>query len=778
MSFALLQVQVFIPIESLKHSPGYVHAETGVAEDGTATESGKITVKGEKNSVALNILTMMVYGYVTSRAVVMQTPVPKDTMLAAAGGVIYTAGEIYAWNKFKDDKEKSIEYLMREDGDNEEQIEILQKQKEGYDDIAKTAKTKVMIQTAATAAFGVATGVALWDFAFAEAAAVACSACVGPGEAVVAAKEAAEVPTAVSVPQCTEIQGICGSILAANTTSIGIWETTLAAAEAAAAVPGAGLAAAKAVLDASAGLAVCTSATANCQALVTSCLKTTACNVPAQLLQSFSGFAYNDSNSFDNFMRENDKLKMAYIPTKEEISNAQIEIEAEDYMNRFGVASFLNKKLPYYNLERELLPESIGYSEKIKSYAKRRDLDRFRQGEISSATLEEYGQFKDMMFTVADSSTSNLYENSIDIAFQYGIDLFIPSVNANSFLGMFAGVIGLVIALTTATLYKFDLFMTTPEHRAIAWGVGAALGMVAVNDTKKVQKAAEENAEKIQKIIDQLSKVNGLIVDSMSGVDQSIPSLIPFPKTGNDEIPLGDKKAPCINSNQTSGCKSAAGLFDQQKDFSGIGGTFGTLPGDVLNASDDITGSNSISGRGADKLVGIGDRNNAIQNKVRQIKKKVNEKRKSLGKKPIDFDRMNNKLIANLKKRSRKTLAGGGKSAQTLLASLGSGSKEEAKEEVAKAGPSEVKAGSVKAAKARKAPVFSLDLDENPGGNEGLNADDVLANQAAANALNGEAVDDIVTNKSVSIFKVISVRYLKSGFSRLLEEEKKAKVKK
>uniref|UniRef100_UPI0035672A11 hypothetical protein n=1 Tax=Halobacteriovorax sp. TaxID=2020862 RepID=UPI0035672A11 len=126
-----------------------------------------------------------------------------------------------------------------------------------------------------------------------------------------------------------------------------------------------------------------------------------------------------------------------------------------------------------------------------------------------------------------------------------------------------------------------------------------------------------------------------------------------------------------------------------------------------------------------------------------------------------------------LRKNTQAVLSGSGKSAADVLAAIGPvGNNESEEKKVAAAAPAENSKLKMTSGSSKKVNGgFRLDL-ENEGSNDGLNADEVLANKNAADAMNGEAQDDIVANKDVSIFKVISVRYLKSGFNKLLEEDK------
>ncbi|OUR98546.1 hypothetical protein A9Q84_03800 [Halobacteriovorax marinus] len=801
IAFALVQVQVLLPIQNLKYSAGYVMAEEGEGSgdqeeqaaqtseltgsitkgaDGVAQKSGQVKTDGARPNAFMDMLIMLIYGYATSRAVMMQTPVPMDTMIAAGGGIIYVVGELYAFNAFKDHKGETIDYVMREDGtDPEKQIDMLKEHKKNYDEIAKTAKTKGMIQKAAAAAFGIAAIKGFWTAATMDTVDAGCALCVGPATAIIASKQALEKTPMMSEAKYGPIQIKCGAIGAANAASVITWTTAVTAAVAAAAIPGAGVAAAALVVSTKAGLATCVAATSSCAVSVALCRSD---NIHNNYL-TFANMANDESqeklvpspdNSFEKFAREGIK-----IPGFEDginpkmINESIVEIEAEELTDKFQVASFIDRENPFYNLNSGVSFNGLNFQEKVKSYVRNRDLTRFYQGEIVSSSTEQYSSFKNTMLNINNNSTSEDYGNSLEMALHYGIDLLVPSVNANSFMGMFAAIIGIVVALKMSTATAMDFWMTTPLHRGIAWTVGAGLAMVSAGQTAKIQETAESNAEKIQTIIDRYGQMKNASKQNLSGYNVSIPSRIPFPISGNEPINLGPGKAPCVNSNKTSGCKSLKSGIEKNQGFSSLGGNFGALAGSVGGAADAISGSGSIPGSGVDGIVNLSKKNEAIQKKLRQMQRKVNSGLKKTGRRPLDFDKLNKKLLARLRKSTANQLRKSGKSAGSLLASLGPVSnKGDSKEEkkVAAANNTKPTIGGA-GRKAKRAPVFSLDL-ENEGGNEGLSAEDVLANQEAVNAMNEESQDDIVFNKEVSIFKVISVRYLKSGFNKLLEEEK------
>lgn len=749
LAFALVQVQVLLPVQNLKHSAGYAMAESVTkGDDGVAVKSGTGKMDSAESSVSMDLLTMLAMGFFTSRAVMICKPVPWDVMFAAGGGIIYIAGELSSWDAFKKMKSAdSINYVAREDGDNEKQIEMLEAQKKGYTDVAKTAKTKAMIQTAAATAYGIAAILALNAKLQWFAVTTACAACV-PTAPAIAQLELLDITLAPSKIKAPSLYAVCAEINASYVAGEAAVATTIP----------------------------CTAAGTSCIANAAFCAKEVAICLPSAASIVDNDIQKPSNNLFQKLAKEGIQIPGFGTHLSEDmIEETYRESQFEELQDNFQIANFIERENPLYDLNEKLDFDNTNLKSQINSYVKNRDMSRYFQGELVSSTLDEYKSFKESMYLSSVNSNDSYLGDALELAFKNGVDLFIPSVHAGSMGTMLAGVLGIFLALFATTSQFIDTYLATPGWRSVAWGIGATLAFTAASATKEIQTKAEGNAEKIQKIIDKMNEFNSKSKQSLSGYNVGIPSKIPFPSTGNEPINLGDGKVPCPDSNNTSGCGSLKSGIEKNEGFASLGGNFGALAGSVGSAADGITGSGSIPGSAVDGLVNLSNNNSAIQKKLRQVQSKLNKSLKDAGKKPMDFDKLNKRVLAKLRKGTRNQLNKAGKSAGNILAAIGSGApsgKEEKKEKVAAA---KIKTPTIGGAvKAKKTPVFSLDLEENEGGNEGLSADEVLANQEAVDAMNEESQDDIVFNKEVSIFKVISVRYLKSGFDKLLEEEKPA----
>ncbi|GEM_PF-6923867 len=751
LSFALLQVQVFLPIENLRYASGNAMAASdGVSKDenGVATKSGTVTLKNKKSNFLLDHLAMISMGFITFKTVSACQPRPMDVILAGAGGVIYIGAELYSFNAFKDLKaEDKIAYTSKEDGENDTQIEMLQAQKKGYEDIAKTAKMKSTIQLAAATAYGAAAVVALlksqqWRVS-ASTCTAACTQAAGVAEEAV--KNTPGIPSTI---KAADLYAAC----AAKQSAVAIASSN----------PVTG--------------AACTAAASTCAIDASMCATEVAICKPGafSVLDMLGDTGGESVDALQKFAQEGLKLPgIGQILNDEFMANVVKETYVLELQNKLNIPNYIDKANPFFDLNKKMEFDETNFETQVNSYARNRDMSRFFQGELASTSVESFNNFKNSLYEIELNSDSSSLSDNLKLAINNGIDLIVPSANANSMSVMLGGAIGIFIGINKLNVTWVDTMIATPGYRSMVWTAAAGLAFTASSSSKKIQESAEGNATKIQKIIDKLSQQGVKTASSLGGSQLSIPSQIPYSIKGNAALSLGTAAVPCADKDGTNGCGSLQSGIESSTSFASLGGSFGTLAGTAGAAADGITGSNTIPSSAVDGLVELSNNNNAIKKKLDEVQRKFNKALEDQGKPALDFDKLNDNILAKLRKNTNAVLSGSGKSAADVLAAIGPvGSDDSEEKKVAAAAPAESSKLKMTAGKSKKVNGgFRLDL-ENEGSNDGLNADEVLANQKAANAINGEAQDDIVANKDVSIFKVISVRYLKSGFNKLLEEDK------
>jgi len=392
----------------------------------------------------------------------------------------------------------------------------------------------------------------------------------------------------------------------------------------------------------------------------------------------------------------------------------------------------------------------------------------------------------------------------LSVAAQRGIDLLIPSAQA----GMWGNIVGagfnlggstgLLNSLTGTQGTFIDKFMVTYGKRAIVFGSSSALLGAAAAATGKSISDIEKDIAKLKKMKEEVEKAasgaggGAEVADSGSGGEDSAQAPMEVPKnplsdpasvkdigdssfanTSYDKISLGKKdidlakELPCITPN----CKS---LKDQARDamknsIIGTGipaSTQAALTNGLKLATevvDGLQGKNKISASTLGKVDELANQKGAMQQQVNNLQRQLNDELKALGKAPIDFEGMQNKMLAKMSNDTRKAIAAGGIDmealAQSLLASRASAEKMQdfslSYKESDEAGQSNrfapLKASTDDPFKDEDKGAVAANLEE-PGG--GLNQYE-------------DGAIDIVADTSVPIWKIITTRYVKSGLKRL-----------
>jgi len=392
----------------------------------------------------------------------------------------------------------------------------------------------------------------------------------------------------------------------------------------------------------------------------------------------------------------------------------------------------------------------------------------------------------------------------LSVAAKRGIDLLIPSAQA----GMWGNIVGagfnlggstgLLNSLTGTQGTFIDKFMVTYGKRAIVFGSSSALLGAAAAATGKSISDIEKDIAKLQKMKAEVDKAAAgagkpVAAGAGSGGDESAataPTDVPENPLADtasikdigdssqsdlsyDKISLGNKdidlseKTVCITPNCTS-------LKDQARDamknsIIGTGipaATQSALTNGLKLATevvDGIQGKNKISASTLGKVDELGKQKGAIQKHLNSLQRQLNNELKALGKAPIDFEGMQNKMMAKLADDTNKSIAAGGVDMEALAQALTANRNSDEKDQ-----------------------DFSMSYKDAQEASQGnhfsplkTSADDPFKDDEAAVAASnqeeaGEGMAqyedgaiDIVSDTSVPIWKIITTRYVKSGLKRL-----------
>ena len=751
------------------------------ADDDVATDTLRVQVQGEKPDGFLEVATMMFFGFTTSRAIMACKPIPTDVAIAAAAGITYTVGEIYAWDAFKKiQDDKLIEFEIREDLKNDAQLEMLKELKKSYDEIAKTAKYKMMIQQAAAAGYGVAAIWALTTGMQWSSAIALCSTC--------STTATATIPTIEQVFSLNDDFSMSSTAVAGKlviksqiehkvevATVQASCKTALAESAAGASNPYTASVCGPAYAGCKMNEVMCETATAVCTGLDSSLIVGDAA-----------------SNSFSKFAKSGIKIPDL---TDQFIDDALKEESISEISNDLSLVNFIEKSSPFYKMSFD-----VEKSEDMNSYMRKRDHLRFINGEVSSASISQYRVFK-------NENKNFDFSQGLKLALEYGIDLLIPSVQADSFGNIVGGLGGVGLAMMNTTSSWIHSAISQPKKRSVIWAIGTALATVAFKKTEKIMKKAKRNSEKLARIITELEKLNG--VPTESGEEwMDIPTIVPE-NTGNEPLNIAtDSKVPCSDSNKTARCKSIQKIVRSNVSTQSIPSVAVGSASEVAQIADELVGRSSIPGKTVDGLVDLSRKNVAIQNELKDLRRRYNREQIKKNKPRTNFDKITKAMMAKLTKRMDEQIQKNGTDAFGLLAKLGSMPKLGVDhEDEGSGGPSGAfvpddsknsgaafsghsgsrrggfitglekdRAGFLNSRSSgfrnsrRNGGSYSGSSSSSNGRNSNGSKNGNDSKQPIKISLKDEEFKDIVRNKNVSIFTVISVRYLRSAFPTLLED--------
>lgn len=747
----------------------YHYKKKQVDEEGNEYTTSNFQGEGEDQMVIadyLAMLTMLAMGVVAS-SLAKAKPMTGDIMLGAGSGAAYIGAEVYAMIAYDNiDVDQQIEVKMSESGVvDHEQLKALEKQKQSYLNIENAAKIKAMIQAAATVGFMGAAGVAgyrsmtskhtLADCSLAaqEVTAQAPAACgTLPDPSCVAATptciaQAATITSTIQTIMATEssIQPSCVQ----TKELMALYETTKTAA-----TSGAATCATARAASASRLAACATALNGNTSQLV--------CASHLQLLR----FGSNDTHLHE--LQKTSIFKEALVGMYPHLSRELID-ESKPIAERL----FASEK-SLVNLNSNVSLDELNLNE----YLSMRESNRFANGELSSMKVSDYQILRDSI------GVNAVHENKLELralfaaALEEGVNLLVPKAEAKvaAGVGVALAAAGLLYGISGKGFQIIDRFMSTPGHRALVWAGIAALAAATAYLSKEIADKMNGNAQRIDEMIAAMRRLddNGKIDDigRPPGTHQPITPTIIKPTTDIKVDPTGVTTLPCVGGGEPP-CKSISGNLDKTAGFielqSNPLGNLATLTGQV---ADGIQGQSTLTAGTLDKAQSLANQKEAVAKRNKGIFDGLNKLRLKDKKKPIDYDKESKRFADSMMKAARRELRANPRGVSGLFASmaptlpLNNLEEELAKEDKAEGIIDETTAtATLQGNNKGQDAGFSFDFGED-NGNTILESEEVAA---LPDVIEGETGNDIIDKPNVPIWTIISVRYMKSGFPRLLE---------
>lgn len=378
--------------------------------------------------------------------------------------------------------------------------------------------------------------------------------------------------------------------------------------------------------------------------------------------------------------------------------------------------------------------------------------------------------------------TPNLFEQ-IFFSPVYAGDMFSPMGIVSSLA------IGYIIGTATNLGLMIDVIMFSPMNRAIVWGIFSALTLAASSATDDVIKKLEENIAKIDGILKEMNKLtNGNAGTNVAAAEKdkekkSSEKPVLVDVQANGDVLFSSSEAqqnlPCVAGPDSAKCDSFMEKLKKSPDFINFSPEMKDMVMQIARGVGHINGASSVTAGNIGAINTALKDAGSVQNMLAKKQKEVQTLLKKNGSK-FNFAQESEKFSKSLRAMMEKGLKEKKMSAREMSALMGTGAlsaKIASKDETLKTISKDV-------AKKASAPTHVGALAGNhlpsPAATSvpGVTMKDGLET-APENANAGDANDkyeinnlDIVTDKNESIFVLLSNRYLKSAFPRLLDKTK------
>jgi hypothetical protein len=404
--------------------------------------------------------------------------------------------------------------------------------------------------------------------------------------------------------------------------------------------------------------------------------------------------------------------------------------------------------------------------------------------ELDSTYFKKIKSFRFYELNPAVSISSTYFDKLLNLAFPKAEASMIDLLMGGAGVG--AGILtGMVLTMGVTV----DTFLFAPKNRGYIWGILAGLAYTAMKSSDDTIQKTNSNIQKLDLIINDMNKDTGTSVGP-AALEKSINSkTIEAPKrvfafnTPGKELAISNNpkdSTTCIASSGESSCKPLAGVLVNSPDFNLLPDSMKDLAKNMAQMGDGLSGTNKISNGTLAAIGANGSKFNAISKMLDKKKADLNAVLKKSGKSAIEFDKDQNNLLKKINDSVRNTLGKNGMTPSRFLSSIGSSLGSSGSSSNDNTNKEKPKTANVKMLDTPSS-ASSFNYDNKPVNAFGSTSERKTntARTAADDLDSGKKLEglelgnnDINTNKEESIFKVISNRYLKSGFKRLFEIKK------
>lgn len=357
--------------------------------------------------------------------------------------------------------------------------------------------------------------------------------------------------------------------------------------------------------------------------------------------------------------------------------------------------------------------------------------------------------------------------------FNYVMSYIFPETHAGiTNLLSITGGAAVAVALSYTSYGAFvDAQISTPTRRAIIWTALAALIYKSSMDSDGLVDEIDKDVKKLGIVVADMNKLErGIKTQIMSENKIDIKDML---KNNGNAVAFstsGNEKFPCLTNSGTSTCASIDDQFKNLSIASELDPSLMQLGSSVTKIGDSIQGSSGISGSTLAAANSIGANANAINRKSKNVLSELSRISKKKGFPETDINGEADKFSKAVTARMASAINKAGQgyafgNSASPSSSTGLDPKGDLNDPKHSA-LTKTFSGVAPKGKDEKSKTMNFKLLDDKQESIGLA-------EEKPNLENLDiALEDISKDKSASIFEIISNRYLRSGYSKLLEEEK------
>jgi hypothetical protein len=444
--------------------------------------------------------------------------------------------------------------------------------------------------------------------------------------------------------------------------------------------------------------------------------------------------------------------------------------------------SELQFQSPYQNLFYSIKPEVYKQglfvlSSQFETFEQK----RFEQGALSSLDLNQLKHYVSLSQSLSYARLEHINAKNQSLLKGLITEHFISSAHAwgAKEFGLAGGAALAYYTSSRSTAVWLDSFLATPKWRAIVFGIAGTVAAASSLISKKTEGTMGENAKKLEDLLADVMRLQtgarAFVAPSQQspGVQRGLsPTQIQSPNLNTDLA-----KQPCIKDGKN--CAKLESQITSNPGLTDFGTTMSNLASLSGKVADGMMGSGDLSAATLGDIDALAAKQGVARQLTSRAAEAMNKRLKEAGREPVDLQAVTDSALRSLQAATIRSLNADPNARDALASSFGveplaipgsgnaavAGIDREVVESALAAGGGPTGVGSA----APGGFDFNFDFDDGLGNYDGDFTSAMLGSDGMIHVDDYEAIDDIVSNRDVSLFQIITVRYFKSGYPRLFE---------